>query len=82
MNCPKCKSSKTEIYWGVLVYCKACNCSSIKGEDRYILVCPKDGSVVFPRVNYEIPTMVCIQCGEEYSVPGESKPEIFEKVLE
>ena len=80
--CPKCKGKKTKLYWEQVVFCTKCFTTSIKGEKRYVLVCPKDGHRLAPRVNYQEPTVVCVECLTEYEVPGESSPELIEEVLD
>jgi len=80
--CPKCGGKKTKVYWEQVVFCEDCKFSSIKGENRYTLVCPKDGTRLVPRAKYSKPTMVCLKCETEYDPPGESEPEVVEEPLD
>jgi len=80
-TCPRCKSNRTRILWDKVVFCNACKHSSLVGEKRYTLSCTEDWEKLVPRANYSKPTLVCLKCGKEYRLPGESTPEVIEEAL-
>lgn len=81
-TCPRCKKRKVQIFWDRVLFCEACKHSSLLGERRYTLACPDDWRMLVPRANYSSPTLVCLECGKEYRLPGESTSEVVEETLD
>ena len=80
-KCPSCLESNTRILWDILRWCEDCHCVSLVRDDRYVLSCPKDGTVLLPRVNYKNPTLFCPKCKQEFEPPGVCEGQLVEEEL-
>lgn len=77
--CPACKGIETDLLWDRVIWCRTCHKASLLRDQRYTLVCKREGSNLIP-IGAE-GYLKCPSCKKLYTVPVQSNKLVVEEEL-